>query len=726
MNIANTPIRRMHYHYKVIPTLLIIWFMAKCNSFTLQSRSHRRLPMHHFQRNDEFKNYHRISLYKDNQEERDLPDGPALSTKDKEIHNVNKDSDQNYVPSSTSADATTITSQSNAMVDDDTLSTNRQPSIDNEVELKDFVKLINVQDKNLPITEEPTLDFFRLVEILWNKSLDTVEDAILIFKRKMNESKFVPLGVLDEWNDDQLTHKPRLLVIGSGWASHAFIKVIDTDKFRVLNVSPTNYFVFTPMLASSSVGTTEVRSIVESVRDSNPLVSFLEGSAVKIDVEKQIVKVKLGEGGEIETDALVGYGDDKDDEDDDDKVGQMIQIDYDILVYAAGVGPISSSNRVPGLSSKNVHFLKSVHDAKRLRSTVIGLLEKASQPNISEEERRRLLTFVVVGAGPTGVEYTGELSDFLSDVTGFGKGKGIKRTIAPFANLSKYTRVILVQGASEVLPQFDVELRRSAQKTLDEQGVDVLTNTRVTKIDSNERLTISAVDQEGEKVDQDLDCGLIVWAGGTKPVALTEQLISNLDKYYEKAHRRVAAASQVSVNGRIPVDKWLRAIGSPGNVLAMGDAAATVGHNTVILPQTAQVAAQQGAYVARLLNKGYNLSGESNDGSVGECENSIFLAPPCNDAAMNGDFNTKLRLRGAVKAKPFEFLNLGQLAYLGGGQALSQVELGDRQIFNQAGSVGFLLWRSVYIVKQVSTKTRLLVLFDWFQTKIFGRDVTRM
>jgi len=79
-----------------------------------------------------------------------------------------------------------------------------------------------------------------------------------------------------------------------------------------------------------------------------------------------------------------------------------------------------------------------------------------------------------------------------------------------------------------------------------------------------------------------------------------------------------------------------------------------------------------------------------------------------------------------MKAKPFEFLNLGQLAYIGGGKALSQVQLGDKHLFNQAGSIGFLLWRSVYVVKQVSTKTRLLVLFDWFKTKIFGRDVTRM
>lgn len=69
-------------------------------------------------------------------------------------------------------------------------------------------------------------------------------------------------NVLSEWYNKVLSHKPRILVIGSGWASHAFIECVDTELFRVLVVIPTTYFVFTPMLASSSVGTIEVRSIV--------------------------------------------------------------------------------------------------------------------------------------------------------------------------------------------------------------------------------------------------------------------------------------------------------------------------------------------------------------------------------------------------------------------------------------------------------------------------------
>lgn len=101
------------------------------------------------------------------------------------------------------------------------------------------------------------------------------------------------------------------------------------------------------------------------------------------------------------------------------------------------------------------------------------------------------------------------------------------------------------------------------------------------------------------------------------------------------------------------------------------------------------------------------------------------MSPPFNEKAKLGDFVEFLKLRGSVEAKPFRFLNLGLLAFLGGGEALSQIQFGDFKL-NEAGSTGFLLWRSVYIVKQVSTRTRLLVLFDWFKCKLFGRDVTRL
>ena len=92
-----------------------------------------------------------------------------------------------------------------------------------------------------------------------------------------------------------------------------------------------------------------------------------------------------------------------------------------------------------------------------------------------------------------------------------------------------------------------------------------------------------------------------------------------------------------------------------------------------------------------------------------------------NDPAMTN----WLHFRGLEDSPPFTFLNLGLLAYLGGGEALTQVQVGEVPVVSKAGSIGFFLWRSVYLVKQVATRNRVLVTFDWIKSAIFGRDITR-
>jgi len=310
--------------------------------------------------------------------------------------------------------------------------------------------------------------------------------------------------------------------------------------------------------------------------------------------------------------------------------------------------------------------------------------------------------------GPTGVEYCGELVDFLNDITGKTKSY---RSSPPFAKLANYTQVILVQGAKELLLQFDPELRIKARKALEMKQVQVITNAKVSRIEGPDTIMVLL---ENKLVEERIRCGLIVWAAGTAPRPLTEKILTKLDSKWLRhmdhpPYGNSTSPIQLSMGGRLPVDSWLRVIGTePGTFLAMGDASLIVDDN---LPQTAQVAAQQGAYVARLLNRGYDLTNPDNHRA------------PINLMAANGDVLTWLRLRGAVDALPFSFLNLGQLAFLGGGEALSQLQIGDQPILYEAGSIGFLLWRSVYIVKQVSTRTRLLVLFDWFKSKVFGRFV---
>lgn len=94
--------------------------------------------------------------------------------------------------------------------------------------------------------------------------------------------------------------------------------------------------------------------------------------------------------------------------------------------------------------------------------------------------------------------------------------------------------------------------------------------------------------------------------------------------------------------------------------------------------------------------------------------------------ALRSDPLLWLRLRGKRTANPFSFLNFGLLAYVGDSNAVAKVQLGDAGFITTSGKKAFLLWRSVYLVKQVSTRTRFLVLFDYFKTSVFGRDLTNL
>jgi len=87
--------------------------------------------------------------------------------------------------------------------------------------------------------------------------------------------------------------RPRLVILGSGWASHSFAKVVDAVKYDVVIVSPRNYFLFTPMLASTAVGTIEFRSIVEPIRKANEFIDYFEATCLGINAQDQVQQTTL-------------------------------------------------------------------------------------------------------------------------------------------------------------------------------------------------------------------------------------------------------------------------------------------------------------------------------------------------------------------------------------------------------------------------------------------------
>jgi len=190
--------------------------------------------------------------------------------------------------------------------------------------------------------------------------------------------------------------------------------------------------------------------MTESVRAANPSVNYIEGSATDVDIENRVVTVEL-----------IKFSNDI-----KENNRAPLQIRYDKLVVA--VGCKIADQLVPG-AAEHCLRLKSCDDARRLRTAIGESLEYASRPDVVDDptlpdverhrrqvERQKRATFCVIGGGPTGVEFAGELSDFLRYAT--------RERVGVFANLKNDYRIIVVEGMDKLLPPFDPALRDHACK----------------------------------------------------------------------------------------------------------------------------------------------------------------------------------------------------------------------------------------------------------------------
>lgn len=500
------------------------------------------------------------------------------------------------------------------------------------------------------------------VAVATDEALNTLEDAA------MHMSRLAPW--LTQSAEERairatpsLTGKRRIVVLGTGWAAHAIAKVVDANENDVCMVSPRNYFVFTPMLAAASVGTVEYRSILEHIRSANPTVRFYQGACEAVDVVGHTITVRPTAS----------------------ESGEAFAMAYDVLVVAVGTRP--SGVGTPGVD-EHCYFLKDITDAQSIRRRVTECFERADLPTTTEEEQRRLLTFAVVGGGPTGCEFCGELSDFVrNDLRKF------------YPKLAKLVHILLLHRGKVVLPSFGDSLQDIARQTLEGQGIEVVTSAELSKAEAD---SITVLHKGGSSPKEEvIPCGLCVWVAAQGGQDMVKALIQQLPRQRELSNSEARGDTS-----RLFVDDWLRLEGvADGSVIALGDCARTVGPP---LAQTAQVAAQQGAFVSRLLNRGYTLAADG---------------PPQLDST--SELLRVARARGQTTARPFRFFDLGMLAYLGESQAVAEVGFGSTQVTRAAGQAAFLLWRSVYVVKQVSFRNRVLVLFDWVKSRVFGRDLTR-
>jgi len=413
------------------------------------------------------------------------------------------------------------------------------------------------------------------------------------------------------------TPRENLVLIGTGWGSFATLKNVNKRKYNVTVVSPRSYFLFTPMLASSTVGTVDFRAIIDPIRlgiKFRTTNHYQCAYATKVDPASKTITVKSALDSQL----------------------PAYQIPYDKLVI--GCGAVTNTFEIPGVY-EYAYFLKDISHAMKIKHKLHTNLEMACSMNITPEERRKLLHVVIVGGGPTGVEFGAEVYDMLrSDIS------------KKYPDIARYVRVTLIDAA-QVLSMFDAKMQEYAQKKLASRpNFNLIESTSVTKLD------ITDVHLSDGQV---LKSALVVWSTGLKPNPLVEK--SGVD---------------TTERGFISVDPQLKT--SDQSIFALGDCAHVENHG---YSQTATVAESQGIYLAKQLNK--------------------------------------------PSDEKFTFKFPGALAYLGGSQGLSHIDMSAQNLpveLKMTGVYSFLVWRLAYMTKLGRWYNRVQVPFCWLRTYIWGRD----
>ncbi len=325
---------------------------------------------------------------------------------------------------------------------------------------------------------------------------------------------------------------PHIVVVGAGFAGLNFAKTFPSDLARITVVDRQNHHLFQPLLyqvATAGLSAVDIAQPVRAILNDKPGLTVLMAEVTGFDLAAK--KVKLHDR----------------------------ELDYDYLVVAVGgvtsyFGHDEWAQFAPGL--------KSLDDALRIRRKILLAFEQAETER-DEERRRELMTIVVVGGGPTGVELAGAFAELAKTVLN-----------RDFDNIDpSRARIILIEGSPRVLASFPEDLSASAQKQLEKLGVDVRTNLRVTAI------------REGE-IDvgtETIRAANIIWGAGVAANPLTKLLGGETDRA-----------------GRIKIAADLSLPGYP-EVFALGDMTSLTDAKGRVVPGLSPAALQMGAHAAKVV-----------------------------------------------------------------------------------------------------------------------------
>lgn len=332
-----------------------------------------------------------------------------------------------------------------------------------------------------------------------------------------------------------------VVVIGAGFGGLNAVQQLKNADVEITLIDKKNHHLFQPMLYQVATGMISAGEIAPSTRQllrNQANAHFVNGEVTDINLEGQTVTAELE--------------------------GFQRTFAYDSLVVAAGAGQSYFGNDhfaefAPGM--------KTLDDALELRSRIVSSFEKAEFVD-DPAERERLLTFVIVGAGPTGVELTGQIAELAN--------RTLRDQYSNYGTTS--AKIYLLDGAPQVLPPFGKRLGRKAQRTLERLGVDVRLNAMVTDV------TEDAVTYKNMKNDEvvTIEGATKIWSAGVAASPLGKMVA-------DQAGVEADRAGRVSVNDDLTV-------GQHSNVYMVGD---MISLNR--LPGVAQVAIQGGAHVAKLI-----------------------------------------------------------------------------------------------------------------------------
>lgn len=338
-----------------------------------------------------------------------------------------------------------------------------------------------------------------------------------------------------------------------------------------------------------------------------------------------------------------------------------------------------------------VFFLKHLHHARTLRNRVIECFERASNPTIPVVQRDRLLSFIVVGGGPTSCEFMSELHDFI-----------IHDVAKWYPDLVKHIKLTLVEAGPGILGSFDKSLSEYYLRRLNEMNIEVRLNTAVTGIDENliegEQIT-TATFADGSEVN----FGTMVWSAGLSPV----KLVANSDLRLDRS--------------RVVVDDYLRVPGAKGRVFSLGDCATNPDSS---LPPTATVAEQQALYLSECFNEHY-----SKFDVLDEKNRNVEVPLPGNVTPFLMPWNSLTFLNKFLceSSPEFQYKSRGAMASMGFGGGVTDLKNTDLPSpkTTMSGKTSYLIWSSTYLSKQLSMQNMILIPMYWFKALVFGRDISR-